>query len=121
MISQEGIQLVEITKPNNIDDATIAKILLKKLKRVYGQKKGRIFIADASYNKRWLYDSLVKKMKTQAFIPINRCYKQPHGLFTENGYPICAAGLGMKYSGLSPKDGRNRKKSVAFAHFADVA
>lgn len=37
----EGIPLVEITKPNNIDDATVARMLLRKLRRVYGRKKGR--------------------------------------------------------------------------------
>ena len=110
LISQEGIPLVEITKPNNIDDATIAKMLFKKLKRVYGQKKGRIFIADAAYDKRWFYDFIVKEMKAQAFIPINRRYKEAHEFFAENGHPICAADLEMKYSGLSPKDGLNRKK-----------
>ncbi len=110
LISREGVPLVEVTKPNNIDDATIAKMLLKKLKRVYGQKKGRIFIADAAYDKRWFYDFIVKEMKAQVFIPINRRYKEPHELFAENGHPICEAGLKMKYTGFSPKDGRNRKK-----------
>ena len=51
LISQEGIPLVEITKPNNIDDATIAKNAAQKNSNAFMvQKKGRIFIADAAYD-----------------------------------------------------------------------
>lgn len=110
LVSQEGVPLVEITKPNNIDDATIAKMLFRKLRRVYGQKKGRIFLADSAYDKRWFYDFIVKEMKAQALIPINKRNEQPQKLLGENGLPLCQAGLEMKYCGRSTDGGRMRKK-----------
>ncbi len=110
LVSQQGVPLVEITKPNNIDDATIAKILFRKLRRVYGQKKGRIFLADSAYDKRWFYDFIVKEMKAQAFIPINKRNEQPEKLLGANGLPLCQAGLEMKYCGRSADVGRMRKK-----------
>lgn len=110
LISAEGVPLVEITKPNNIDDATIARMLFRKLCRVYGRKKGRIFLADSAYDKRWFYDFIIQKMKAQAFIPINKRNGQPEKLLGANGLPLCQAGLEMKYSGKSPDQGRVRKK-----------
>lgn len=102
--------MVEITKPNNIDDATVAQMLFRKLRRVYGQKKGRIHLADSAYDKRWFYDFIVKEMKAQAFIPINKRNEQAEKLFGAIGLPLCQAGLEMKYAGRSPDGGRVRKK-----------
>lgn len=110
LISQEGVPLVEITKPNNIDDATVARMLFRKLRRVYGQKKGRIFLADSAYDKRWFYDFIAKEMKAQAFVPINKRNEQPEKLLGANGLPLCQAGLEMKYAGKSPDQRRMRKK-----------
>lgn len=110
LVSAEGVPLVEITKPNNIDDATVARMLFRKLRRVYGQKKGRIFLADSAYDKRWFYDFIGKEMNALPFIPINKRNEQPEKLFGANGLPLCQAGLEMKYCGRSADIGRMRKK-----------
>jgi hypothetical protein len=110
LISAEGIPLVEITKPNNITDDKIAKKLLNKLVRVYGQKKGRIFIADSGYDSRDLYDFIVKQIKAKPYIPINPRNKQPDKTLGKNGCPICEAALEMKSAGISPDGKRIRKK-----------
>jgi hypothetical protein len=110
LISAEGIPLVEITKPNNITDDKIAKKLLNKLVRVYGQKKGRTFIADSGYDSRELYDFIVKQIKAKPYIPINPRNKQPDKVLGKNGCPLCKAGLEMKSGGISPDGKRVRKK-----------
>ncbi len=110
LVSEEGIPLIEVTKPNNISDDQIAKSLLKKLKRVYGQKKGRIFIADSAYDSKHLYNFIVNEMKSKPFIPINPRNKQPEKLLGANGLPLCQAGLEMKYAGLCKEATRTRKK-----------
>jgi hypothetical protein len=110
LISAEGVPLVEMTKPNNITDDKIAKKLLSKLVRIYGQKKGRIFIADSGYDSRELYDFIVKQIKAKPYIPINPRNKQPDKVLGKNGDPLCKAGLEMKYEGISPDGKRIRKK-----------
>lgn len=96
LISKEGIPLVEITLPNNQTDAKVVKKLLKKLKRVYGLKKGFFFLADAAYDERELYNFIVDELKGKAFIPLNKRNTQENKTFGPHGSPLCEAGLEMK-------------------------
>lgn len=99
IITKEGIVLVEVTLENNISDADVAIMLINKLKRIYGFKKGSLFIADAAYDVNKLYDLIIGSLKCRAFIPINpRSAKEPHpaGL---NGRPLCDAGMEMASDG----------------------
>jgi hypothetical protein len=112
IVSVEGIVLVETTEPNNRTDAKIARKLLKKLKRVYGSQRGKIFIGDAAYDEKELYDLLVHQMKMQAFIPINPRNAKPRtdNDFDQNGLPVCPAGIPMNYVGKCPERNRLRLK-----------
>ncbi len=110
LVSKEGVVLVEITKPNNVADKDVAKSLMKKLKKVYGQRKGREFIFDAAYDYNEIYNFIVDEMKSKPFIPINPRYKKPHEGFTADGVPVCEAGLEMKYAGFCVDDKRSRFK-----------
>ncbi len=110
LISKEGIPLIEVTLPNNQTDDKVAKKLLKKLVRVYGQKKGRLFIGDAGYDNRELYDFIVKQLKGEAFIPLNKRNQQPDKVLGPHGLPECKAGLEMKFNGISPCSSSIRKK-----------
>jgi len=99
IISKEGIALVEVSLPNNVSDAEVAKRLIKKLKKIFKFKKGALFIADAAYDVNALYDFIIDKLKCQAFIPINpRTAKEPLTLGI-NGRPLCDAGLEMSSDG----------------------
>ena len=99
IISKEGIVLVEVSLPNNVSDAEVAKRLIKKLKRIYKFKKGALFIGDAAYDVNALYDFIIDKLKCRAFIPINpRTAKEPHTLGI-NGRPLCDADLEMSPDG----------------------
>ena len=110
LISGEGIPLVEVTLPNNRTDGKVAKALLKKIIRVYGQKKGRIFLGDAGYDDRELYNFIVEKLKAEPFIPLNPRGRRPDKTLGSYGLPLCPAGLDMKFNGISPDTGRTRKK-----------
>jgi len=110
IVSKEGIPLVEVTLPNKVKDAKVAKKLIKKLKRVFGLKKGAIFIADAAYDERWLYNFIVDQLKCQAFIPINPRNQQEEKTFGPHGCPICEAGLEMKSNGIWTEGLRTRIK-----------
>jgi hypothetical protein len=110
LISKEGIPLVEVTLPNNQTDGKVAKKLLKKLVRVYGQKKDRLFIGDAGYDERELYDFIVEQLKAEAFIPLNKRRQQPEKVLGPRGLPLCQADLEMKFGGISPDGSRTRKK-----------
>jgi hypothetical protein len=110
LVSKEGVVLVEITKPNNVADKDVAKSLMDKLKRVYGQRKGRKFIFDAAYDYNEVYEFIVDEMKSKPFIPINPRYKKPREKFTADGVPICEGGLTMKYAGRCEDDKRSRFK-----------
>lgn len=119
IISEEGIPLVEVTLPNNVKDAKVAKKLIKKLKRLFGIKKGAIFIADAAYDERDLYNFIVNELKCQAFIPINPRNQQeektfgPHAcppMQGRRGCPLCKAGLEMKSNGIWTENLRTRIK-----------
>ena len=96
IISKQGIPLVELTLPNNQSDAKVAKELICKLKRVYGVKIRSIFIADAGYDEKDLYDFIVEQLKCQAFIRNTQNDK----VFAPNGCPICEAGIEMKSNGI---------------------
>lgn len=110
LISKEGIPLIEVTLPNNQTDSKVAKKLLKKLVRVYGQKKGRLFIGDAGYDERELYDFIAEQLKAEAFIPLNKRNQQPEKVLGSHDLPLCQARLEMKFAGISPDGPRTRKK-----------
>ncbi|MFQ5583556.1 MAG: transposase, partial [Calditrichia bacterium] len=110
IISKEGIPLVELTLPNNHSDAKVAQKLIRKLKRVYGLKKGAIFIADKAYDQRELYDFIIDKLKCEAVIPLNPRNTQGDRKFSDKGIPICDAELEMAYNGKFSEGKRTRKK-----------
>jgi hypothetical protein len=110
IVTKEGIPLIELTLPNNQTDAKVAKKLINKLKRVYGLKKGAIFIADAGYDEKDLYDFIVEQLKCQAFIPINPRNTRKDKQVSANGCPLCEAGLAMKSHGIITEPNRSRIK-----------
>jgi len=110
IISKEGIPLIELTLPNNRTDAKVAKKLIKKLKRVYGVNKNSIFIADAAYDEKNLYDFIIEQLKCQAYIPINPRNTQNDKVFGSNGCPLCEAGMEMKSNGTIKETKRTRIK-----------
>lgn len=110
LLSSEGIPLIEVTLPNNRTDGKVAKMLLKKFVRVYGQKKGRTFLGDAGYDDRELYNFIVETMKAEPFIPLNPRGRKPDKTMGPHGLPLCAAGLEMKFAGISTEELRTRKK-----------
>ena len=110
IVSKEGIPLVELTLPNNITDAKVAKKLIRKLKSTYHFKKSAIFIADAAYDDRALYDFIVGKMKCQAFIPINPRNQQENKVLGPHLCPLCDAGIEMKSNGVYTEGRRKRIK-----------
>jgi len=110
IVTKEGIPLIELTLPNNQTDAKVAKKLIKKLKRIYGVKKNSIFIGDAGYDAKDLYDFIVEQLQCQAFIPINPRNSQGDKQFSPNGSPLCEAGLTMKSHGIITEPKRTRIK-----------
>lgn len=110
IVSKEGIPLIELTLPNNVKDSVAARKLIKKLKRVYGSRKGSILIADAAYDEREFYNFIVNELKWQAFIPINPRNKQQDKIFGPNGSPLCDAGIEMISCGIWQENLRTRKK-----------
>lgn len=110
LVGMEGVVLVEITKPNNVSDKEAAKLLLRKLKRVYGQRKGRKIILDAAYDFNEIYNFITAEMKAKPFIAINPRYKKPVENFDGRGCPVCDAKLSMKFCGMSSDDKRIRMK-----------
>jgi hypothetical protein len=110
IVSQEGIPLIEVTLPNNFTDAKAARKIIKKLKRVYGLKKGSLFIADAAYDERELYNFIVDQLKCHAFIPINPRNQKNDKTFGPHGAPLCQAGIEMKPNGTWTEALRTRAK-----------
>jgi len=110
LVSREGVVLVEITKPNDVADKDVVKSLMRKLKRIYGQKKGRKIVLDAAYDSNDVYNFILKEMKSEPFIAENPRYKKPVTNFDEQGRPICEAGLSMKYCGSANDENRSRIK-----------
>jgi len=110
LVSREGVVLVEITKPNDVADKHVVKSLMRKLKRVYGQKKGRKIVLDAAYDSNDVYNFISSEMKSEPIIAENLRYKEPAADFDKQGRPICQAGLSMKYSGSANDTDRARIK-----------
>jgi IS5 family transposase len=110
IVTKQGIPLIELTLPNNQTDAKVAKKLIRKLKRVYGVKKNSIFIADAAYDEKDLYDFIVDQLNCQAFIPINPRNTQDDKQLSPTGCPICEAGMEMKSNGIINEVKRRRIK-----------
>jgi len=110
IVTKEGIALIELTLKNNVTDAKVAKKLIKKLKRVYGLKKGTKIIADAGYDERELYNFIVDELGCKAFIPINPRGRGEEKTFDNLGRPICDAGLPMKSNGRWREGLRDRLK-----------
>lgn len=110
IVSKEGVPLVELTLPNNVKDSVAARKLIKKLKKVYGSRKGSILLADAAYDERAFYNFIADELKGQAFIPINPRNKQADKTFSPNGLPLCDSGLEMKEMGIWQENLRTRKK-----------
>ncbi len=109
-VSREGVVLVEVTKPNAVADKVVVKSLMRKLKRVYGQKKGRKIVLDAAYDSNDVYNFIADEMKSEAFIAENPRYKKPVAQFDKSGRPICEGGLPMKYCGTVNEEDRSRIK-----------
>ena len=110
IVSAEGIPLVEVTQPNNRTDAQVAKKLIKKLKRLFKFENGALFIADAAYDERDIYNLIVEKMKSTALIPINPRNRQPEKTLGAHGCPLCDAGIEMKSDGAWIDGERHRIK-----------
>ena len=108
--SIEGIPLVETTLPNNRTDASVAKTLIKKLKRLYTFKRGAFFIADSAYDERDIYDFIIDHLKCKAFIPLNPRNTQEHKLFGLHGIPLCDAALDMVFDSAWREGNRDRVK-----------
>ena len=110
LVTKEGVVLAEVTKPNNVPDKVVIKALMRKVKRIYGQKKGRKIILDAAYDFNDIYNFIADEMKSEAFIALNPRYKKPVEHFNEQGYPLCEAGMPMKYCGMTSDEKRTRMK-----------
>jgi len=110
LISAEGVVLVEVTKPNNVSDGQVAKTLMRKLKRTYGQKKGRKIILDAAYDSNAIYNFITTEMKSKPFIAENTRHKKTVANRDAQGRPVCDAGFPMKYCGRSDTAGHARVK-----------
>jgi hypothetical protein len=110
LISKEGIPLVEKTLPNHYPDEKVAFKLIRKLIKIYGGKKGALFLADAAYDVKELYDFIMQHLKSQAFIPLNPRNTQPPKTLGPQGKPLCPAGLEMLSQGISREPKRTRIK-----------
>lgn len=110
IVSKEGIPLVSKTLPNNKTDAKVAMQLIKKLKRLFKFHNGALFIADAAYDERDIYNLIVNSMKGKAFIPVNPRNQQPEKTFGPHGCPLCDANLEMKSNGSFTEGLRTRIK-----------
>ncbi|MFV2038528.1 MAG: transposase, partial [Paracoccaceae bacterium] len=110
IVSAEGVPFVEATLPNNKTDAQVAKKLIRKLKRLFKFKNGAIFIADAAYDERDIYNLIVEKMKSKAIIPINPRNQKPEKTFGPHGCPMCETGLEMRSAGSWTEGLRTRLK-----------
>ncbi|MCG2661126.1 MAG: transposase [Kiritimatiellae bacterium] len=110
IVSKEGIPLVSVTLSNNATDATTARKLIKKLKRLYRFRKGAFFIADAAYDERDFYNFIVNQFHGRAFIPINPRNQQAPKTLGPHGCPLCDAGLEMSSCGTWTEGLRQRAK-----------
>lgn len=110
IVSKEGVPLISKTLPNNKTDAEVAKQLIKKLKLIFKFQNDSIFIGDAAYDERDIYNLIVNTMTSQAFIPINPRNQQPNKTFGPHGCPLCDANLEMKSTGSYTEGSRTRLK-----------
>ena len=110
IVSKEGVCLVEVTLPNNVTDAKVAKRLIRELKKNYGVKKGAIFLADKAYDEKELYTFIVKWIKGQAFIRLNPRNQKEAPEFGPHNCPLCPGGLEMKSCGMTIETHRTRIK-----------
>jgi len=110
LVSREGVVLAELTKPNSVSDSDAAKSLMRKVKRIYGQKRNRKIILDAAYDSNDIYNFITETMNSQAFIALNPRYKKPRANFDRQGVPVCYAQLSMKYCGSANEEHRSRIK-----------
>lgn len=112
LVSKEGIPLVEVTRPNNFKEHRVAKALLRKLCKIYGQKKDRIFLGDAGYDERELYNFIKKNLKSEPYIAINPRNRQKPKTMGPHNRPMCDGNLEMKFAGTCSEPSRTRKKFV---------
>jgi hypothetical protein len=110
IVSKEGLCLVELTLPNNITDAKVAKRLIRALKRTYGVKKSAFFLADKAYDEKELYTFIVTQIKGQAFIRLNPRNQKEAPTMGPHGCPLCPAGMEMKSCGTVAEAHRTRIK-----------
>ena len=110
LVTKEGICLIELTLPNKITDQKAAFKLIKALKRQYGVKEGSLFLADKAYDVKELYDFIVNKLKSKAYIPINPRNTKDDKTFGPHGCPLCDAGIEMKSVGRWSEGNRDRVK-----------
>lgn len=108
--SKEGIPLIECTLPNNMTDDKVAIRLIHSLKKDYSFKKNSAFIADARYDVRKIYNLIVNKYKSKAYIALNPRNQGEPKIFGPNGCPLCDAKLEMKSYGVWTEDNRKRAK-----------
>ena len=119
LVSKEGIPFIEITRPNTFKDHRVAETFLRKLYKIYGQKIGRIFLGDAGYDERELYNFIKKKFKSEPYIAINPCNQQKPKNRGPHNRPMCEGNLEMKFAGTCSEPPRTRKKlSVPLLSFA---
>ena len=110
VVSKEGIPLIECTLPNNFTDDKVAVRLIHALKKNYKFKSDSVFIADARYDVKELYNIIVKKYKSKPYIALNpRNHGEPKTL-GPNGRPLCDANIEMKSWGIWVEDNRKRAK-----------
>ena len=95
----EGIPLIEVTLPNNVPEAEVARRLIKELKRRYRFESGAVFVADAAYDVNALYELIVDTYKGKAFIARNPRAVREAPAVGEHSRPLCEAGLEMGSDG----------------------
>jgi len=99
-----------LTLPNKITDQEAAFKLIKALKRQYGVKKDSLFLADKAYDVKELYDFIIHRLKSKAYIPVNPRNSQNDKTFGPQGWPLCDAGIEMKSAGRCKEQKRERIK-----------
>lgn len=109
--SKEGIPLIQRTFPNNITDDKVAIKLIRALKKTYRFKKNSVFIADARYDVKDVYNLIVNNYKSKAYIALNPRNQGEPKTFGSNGCPLCDAGLEMKSHGKWFEKTNKRKRA----------
>lgn len=107
--TKSGICLVEKTLPANVKDETVAKELLKELKKRYKPKKGVVVIGDKAYDTKEIFKFTINNIRGIPIIPENRRNKKQRTI-DKCGRPICPAGIPMAYNGTFSDSNRTRAK-----------